>query len=60
MTALTHTPNLSHTCEASAAPKVHGLHANGKVQLPDIPCEKGKWKKKENEKMRNEGRAAAA
>ena len=46
------------TDEATAPLKVHALHADGKVQLGDIPCEKEariwyeKGRRQEEEKMR--------
>ena len=56
---ITH-PLHGRTCEATADPEVNGLHALGKVHLPDIPCEKkGRMEGEENEKTRNEGRTAA-
>jgi hypothetical protein len=51
-----HSSLLGRTCEAHAPTEIHTLHVLGKVQLPDIPYRE--WEK-ENEKMRNEGRAAA-
>ena len=33
---------IGRTCDATAEQEVHGLHAHGKVHLPDIPCEKGR------------------
>ena len=36
---LTHPLTVSRTCEARALVEVHGLHAHGKLQLGDIPCE---------------------
>ena len=42
------TPSL--TFEATAVAEVHALHAHGKFQLPDIPCEKEEWKGKEMRK----------
>ena len=59
---LTLIPYFSLTCEALAVLKVHGLHAHGEVQLPDIPCEKedratrqGERKKGRRKKMRKCG-----
>jgi hypothetical protein len=51
---------LSRTCDAPAEHEVHGLHAHGKVHLPDIPCEKGRMEgRKKMDKMRNEEACAA-
>ena len=41
-----------------AVREVHGLHALGKVHLPDIPCER-EGKKREKDKVRNEEVSAA-
>jgi hypothetical protein len=42
---ITH-PKSARTCEVLAFQEVHGLHAHGKVHLPDIPCEKNGNRKK--------------
>jgi hypothetical protein len=35
----THPLTLSRTCEARALCEVHRLHAHGKLQMCDVPCE---------------------
>ena len=54
------------TDEATAPLKVHALHADGKVQLGDIPCEKEdggssgeRGGRRTKDKMRNEEASAA-
>ena len=49
---------VSRTCEALAVTEVHALHALGELDLVDGTCRK-EGEKREKEKMRNEGRAAA-
>jgi hypothetical protein len=45
---LTHPLTLCRTCEATAVPEVHTLHAFGEHDLADVTCEKeGKEREEE-------------